>query len=233
MARKANGLAAKGDLEQAIITYKSCLIEHNDTHHRDALKRIEKRKKEEEIKAYINPELATEHKDAGNALFKAGDFPGAIKEFNEGLKRDPVNKAIYSNRAAAYIKLMEPVAGLKDAEKAIELDKTFCKAWARKGTCHHLMKEYHKAMSAFEQGLKIDPMNEECKVGHSKTLQTINSTAHASSGNDEERMRHAMADPEIQMIMRDPRIQQVLRDMNENPAAGQAAMTDPDIMSSI
>lgn len=56
---------------------------------------------------------------------------------------------------------------------------------------------------------------------------TINSTSHASSGNDEERMQHAMADPEIQMIMRDPRIQQVLKDMNENPAAGQAAMSDP------
>ena len=31
-------------------------------------------------------------------------------------------------------------------------------------------------------------------------------TAGASSGNDEERLRHAMADPEIQTIMRDPRI---------------------------
>jgi len=89
------------------------------------------------------------------------------------------------------------------------------------------MKEYHKAMNAFELGLKIDPMNAECKEGHSKTLMTINSTAHATGENDEERMRHAMADPEIQMIMRDPQIQQVLKDMNENPAAGQAAMQDP------
>merc|ERR1712046_141448 len=98
---------------------------------------------------------------------------------------------------------------------------------------HHLMKEYHKAMNAFEKGLKIDPDNKDCKDGHAKTLMTINSTAHASSGNDEERMRHAMADPEIQMIMRDPRIQQVLKDMNENPTAGQEAMRDPDIMKSI
>jgi len=95
------------------------------------------------------------------------------------------------------------------------------------------MKEYHKAMSAFEKGLEIDPTSADCKEGHAKTLQTINSTAHASSGNDEERMRHAMADPEIQMIMQDPQIQQVLKDMNENPAAGQAALKDPQIMKSI
>lgn len=38
-------------------------------------------------------------------------------------------------------------------------------------------------------------------------MMAIQMNAHASSGNDEERMRHAMADPEIQNLMRDPRIQ--------------------------
>jgi stress-induced-phosphoprotein 1 len=46
-------------------------------------------------------------------------------------------------------------------------------------------------------------------------------------------MRHAMADPEIQQIMQDPRIRQVLQDMQENPAAGQAALRDPDIAARI
>jgi len=122
LARKANALAGKGDYQAAIVCYKAALIEHNDVHHRDALKRIEKKKKEEEAAAYLNPELSEVHKVNGNNLFKAGDFPGAIKEFEEGLRRNPKNKAIYSNRAATYIKLMEPVAGLKDAEKCLELD---------------------------------------------------------------------------------------------------------------
>ena len=46
-------------------------------------------------------------------------------------------------------------------------------------------------------------------------------------------MAHAMADPEIQNIMRDPSVMQVLRDMQENPAAGQAAMRDPVIQAKI
>ena len=66
-----------------------------------------------------------------------------------------------------------------------------------------------------------------------KVVMLIQNQSHATSGNDEERLRHAMADPEIQAIMRDPNIQQVLRDLQENPAAGQAALTDPDIMSKI
>lgn len=157
-------------------------------------------------------------------LFKAGQFPAAIKEFDEGLRRDPKSKAIYSNRCAAYIKLMEPATALKDADKALEIDPTFVRAWARKGTCHQMMKEYHKALEAFDKGAAIDPASKECIEGKQKTMMLVQSQSHASSGNDEERMRHAMADPEIQGIMRDPNIQQILRDLQENPAAGQAAL---------
>ena len=79
------------------------------------------------------------------------------------------------------------------------------------------MKEYHKAMKAYDDGLKIDPTSKECIEGKNKTIATIQMTAGASSGNDEERLRHAMADPEIQKIMRDPSIVQVLKDLQENP----------------
>ena len=37
--------------------------------------------------------------------------------------------------------------------------------------------------------------------------------------HDEERVRHAMADPEIQRIMTDPIIRQVLQDLSTNPAS--------------
>ena len=111
-------------------------MENNDPTIKDSMKRLEKVKKEAEARAYINPEIAEAHKNAGIELFKAGNFPGAIKEFDEGLRRDPTSTALYSNRCAAFIKLMEPAQGIKDANKAIELDPKFVKAWARKGTCH-------------------------------------------------------------------------------------------------
>lgn len=58
LARKANAQQAKGLYDESIATYKSALLEYNDVHIRDALKRVEKVKKEAEAKAYINPELA-------------------------------------------------------------------------------------------------------------------------------------------------------------------------------
>lgn len=58
-------------------------------------------------------------------------------------------------------------------------------------------------------------------------------TASASSGNDEERVRHAMADPEIQAIMRDPTMQQVLRELQENPQGAMNQLKDPRIAENI
>lgn len=119
---------------------------------------------------------------------KDGKFPSAIQEYTEGIRRNPDSVPLYSNRAAAYIKLMEFSSGLKDADKAIQLDPKFTKAYARKGACHHMLKEYHKAMKSYEDGLKIDPTSRDCLDGKQKTLMTIQATAGASSENDEERL---------------------------------------------
>lgn len=153
--------------------YANALLENNDSTIKDAMKRLEKVKKEVEAKAYINPEIAEAHKAKGTEFFKAGNFPGAIKEYDEGLRRDPKNVAIYCNRAQAFIKLMEPNQGLKDADKAIEIDPSFVKAWVRKGTCHQMMKEYHKAMEAFDKGLALDSNSKECQEGKMKTINLI------------------------------------------------------------
>ena len=55
--------------------------------------------------AYLNPEKAEEHRQTGNAFFKEGKWVDAIKEYTEGLRRDPQNHLIYSNRA----QVLEPV----------------------------------------------------------------------------------------------------------------------------
>ena len=116
MARKANALSKKGLLSESIAQYRVALLEFNDYSIKEAMKKVIKQKEEQDRLDYINPEIAEQHKERGNELFKAGDFPGAIKEFDEGLKRDPQNKFILSNRSFAYIKLMEPVRGMQDAE---------------------------------------------------------------------------------------------------------------------
>jgi stress-induced-phosphoprotein 1 len=89
---------------------------------------------------------------------------------------------------------------MKDAEKCISIDPKFVKAYLRKGTCHHFLKEYHKALDTYDKGLKLDSENKELKEARLKTMQAIQMGAFAGGDkkeDDEERLRHASADPEI------------------------------------
>ena len=172
-ARKANALFKQGKWDESINEYQGALLENNDHGIKMGLLAVQKAKRDADALAYIDPELAEEHRQKGNALFKEGKYPLALKEYDEGLKRHPGAVAIYSNRCATYIKLVEFATALKDADKCLELDKNFLKAYSRKGTCHHFMKEYHKALKAFEDGLKLDATNKECLEGRQKTMTTI------------------------------------------------------------
>lgn len=232
-ARKANALSKLNNFDESIAFYKKALLEHNDFAYKDAMKKVEKEKKKAEDLAYIDPEKSEAHREAGNDLFKAHDFPAAIKEYDEGLRRDPSNVKIYSNRAYAYIKLNEYPTAQKDIEKGLELDPTFVKLWIRKGGVHFLMKEYHKAMEAYDTGLKHDPTNQELIEGKQKTIMAISAGARQGGENEEERMKHAMADPEIQALVKDLRVQQLLKDMQENPMAAQEKMQDPFLSEAI
>jgi len=68
---------------------------------------------------------------------------------------------LYSNRAAAYIKVIDLTNALKDTEKGLELDPNFAKLYLRQGNVYNLMKKYHRALESFDKGLKIDPNNAE------------------------------------------------------------------------
>lgn len=119
IARKANAKLAQSKYDEAIELFSASLLENNDPAVRDQKKKAERAKNDFEAKSYLNPEKAEEHRLAGNTFFEKGDFPNAVKEYNEGLRRDPQSKSLYSNRCAAYIKLMEAPTALKDAEKCL------------------------------------------------------------------------------------------------------------------
>lgn len=71
------------------------------------------------------------------------------------------------------------------------------KGWSRKGNAHLLLKEFHKALEAFDKGLKLDANSKECIEGKQKTMMAIQMGSYGGGEHDEERVRHAMADPEI------------------------------------
>ncbi len=57
----------------------------------------------------------------------------------------------HSNLGTTYIKLMEFVRARDVLDKALSIDPNYVKAWAKKGDCHYYLKEYHKALEAYEK----------------------------------------------------------------------------------
>ena len=227
--RIAGAHLKKDDIPAAIKAYGSAQMEAHDKAIERKMKNLELDLKKAEVLKYIDPAKGLEAKEQGNACFRDGDFPGAIKAYEEAVKRDPTNAPYHNNLAAAYLKMGVFNDAKKAVERSLELDRTYVKAWAKKGDIESFMKEYHKAMDSYKAGLQLEPDNALCRQGLQKTMMKVQ-----EGGENKERAAHAMADPEIQAILSDPTIRQVLSDFQDNPKFAQAAMmNDKDIRAKI
>ncbi|OSX71711.1 hypothetical protein BU14_0507s0009 [Porphyra umbilicalis] len=221
-----------GDLPGAITAFESSLVEFNDPKINEQLLTTRRALKKQEEEAYISPELSAAAREEGNTAFRVKDFPAAIKCYSEAIKRNPTDPVAYSNRAAAYTKLGEFPMAMKDCEACLAIDGKYMKAWSRKGAIHFFMKEYHKCLDVYQQGLAIDPTSKEMRDGLMKTQRAV-AERQNEGGVDESTAKAAMQDPEIQSILSDPLINNMLQQMESDPTYAAKAMQDPVIGAKI
>lgn len=230
--RMASLYLKQGKFQDAIDCYNKSLTEDNNRTTRNMLREAQSAQEKAEKEAYINPALADEHREKGNALFKENKYAEAKSHYDEAIRRNPADAKLYSNRAATLTKLLAYPDALRDLEECLRLDPKFVKAYSRKGTVHFFMKEFNKAIEAYDAGLMIDPENAECKNGKAQVVAKINETS-GSSEVDPDQIRHSMADPEIQQIMADPQMQMILQSLQDDPVKGMEALKDPKVANAI
>jgi stress-induced-phosphoprotein 1 len=226
-ARYARIHEIEENLDEAIAMYNKSLLEDKQHKVSEDLKKAKQMKKTKDEQAYLNPELGDQARDRGNELFKNGKFAEALIQYEEAVKRNPTDAKSYNNRATCYVKLMEFNYAMKEVDKALELQPNFTKALVRKASIHHVIKEYHKAIEVLERCLQIDPEDASALEQMKKTRQAISGEMH--SGNDEERLKRAMADPEIQQIMMDPMLKIALSKMQQDPKGASEYFMDPNL----
>lgn len=129
------------DVGAAIKAYQDSNMEKYDKAVERKIKNLELELKKLEKERYIDPVLAEEAKERGNTAFREGKFPLAVSEYEEAIKRDPRNPAYHNNLAATFQKMGIFQDAKKEVEKAIELDRNYVKAWAKKGDLEFFLKE--------------------------------------------------------------------------------------------
>ncbi|KAL3101323.1 hypothetical protein niasHT_028079 [Heterodera trifolii] len=221
-ARMANSYKMKDDPKKALHFYEKALSEHRDPDIVKKHKELAKEVKEMEQKAYIDPELSDKEKNMGNQLFKKGDYPGAMRHYNEAIKRNPDNAVLYSNRAACFTKLMEFQRAVDDCDLCLKKDPSFVKAYIRKGAALSAMREFGRAQKAYEDALQMDSSNHEAMEGLRTCMQS-------NEENPERARERALQDPEVQEILRDPGMRVLLEQMSHDPDAAREHIRNPDI----
>jgi len=192
----------------------------------------EKERRQREAEAYHDPEKAREAKERGNELFKLNKYPEAIREYDEAIKRNPDDCTFYSNRAACHMKTGDYLLALKDCEKALQLNPTFVRAMTRRAHCHFWLKEHDKALEWYCKGLESEPDNEELRAGFERTTRLINTAAEEAKM--EERVRKAMADPEVQAMLQEPELLDILQEFKDDPVpAHNKYIKEPSIRAKI
>ncbi|KAL2021615.1 hypothetical protein VTK56DRAFT_6968 [Thermocarpiscus australiensis] len=236
-ARIGTAYEKQGDLAKAIDYYNMSLREHRTPDVVNKLRAAERNKIEAARKAYIDPVKAEEAREEGNKKFKESDWPGAVAAYTEMVKRAPDDPRGYSNRAAAFIKLLEFPSALEDCDTAIKKDPKFIRAYIRKAQAYFGMREYSKCVDACTEALKVD--KEHHNGANAKEIEQQEQKAFAAmyaareNETEEQTRERLMRDPEIMGIMADPVMQAILQQAQSDPAALAEHMKNPNVRTKI
>lgn len=236
-ARIGTAYERMGDHAQAIENYKRSLTEHRAPDVVNKLRAAERAKIEAARLAYIDPEKAEAAREEGNKKFKESDMPGAVEAYSEMVKRAPEDPRGYSNRAAAFLKLLELPSALEDCETAIKKDPKFIRAYIRKAQVLHGMRKYSEAVDVCDEAQRVDVESHGGANAREieAQLQKAYGAMYSARENEteEQTKERLMRDPEIMGLMQDPVMQAILQQAQSDPAALQEHMKNPGVRSKI
>ncbi|XP_026961841.1 RNA polymerase II-associated protein 3 [Sagmatias obliquidens] len=115
----------------------------------------------EEDGIHVDSQKALALKEKGNKHFKQGKYDEAIECYTKGMSADPYNPVLPTNRASAYFRLKKFAVAESDCNLAIALNRSYTKAYARRGAARFALQKLEDAKKDYEKVLELEPNNFE------------------------------------------------------------------------
>jgi len=119
-------------------------------------------------------------KDEGNAALKAGRLTDAVRLYSEAIAMAP-HPVYHSNRAMVYIKREEYGLAIVDAESAMRLDRTYIKAYYRRGSANFALGHYKAAKKDVTYVCKRKPNDKDARAKLKACQAAIRQAAFAAA----------------------------------------------------
>ncbi|GBE62526.1 Tetratricopeptide repeat 1, putative [Babesia ovata] len=101
-------------------------------------------------------------KERGNNAFKDGDYLAARELYTDAILRlehsdnDALGAQLYCNRAACHIAMEDFDSAVADATEAVMLDRSYVKAYLRRGSAYEKMGMQQKALADLNKAVELD-----------------------------------------------------------------------------
>ncbi len=107
-------------------------------------------------------------KELGNSLFKAGDAARAIAAYTDALALDPKNETycatIFSNRAAAEMKLNNWSQAANDCSSSLAMRPDNAKVYVRRARCWVQLTQFQDAVRDLKKAANLSPQDREIEA---------------------------------------------------------------------
>ncbi|XP_042533637.1 RNA polymerase II-associated protein 3 isoform X2 [Dipodomys spectabilis] len=132
----------------------------------------------------VDSQKALALKEKGNKYFKQGKYDEAIECYTKGMDADPYNPMLPTNRASAYFRLKKFAVAESDCNLAIALNRSYTKAYARRGAARFALQKLEDAKKDYEKVLELEPNNFEATNELRKINQALTAKENSHPKED-------------------------------------------------
>ncbi|MDF5737313.1 MULTISPECIES: serine/threonine-protein kinase [unclassified Nostoc] len=105
--------------------------------------------------------------------YDAGNYEGAVEDFNQVIKLDPQNALAYNKRGDAYYRLGDYEQAQADSSQAILLNPQDANAYFDRGFAFSELGKYKEAIADYTQAIKLNSKNAYAYYGRGLALAQL------------------------------------------------------------